>query len=303
MRREQLPRVEEIGNSMKIGLIDIDSKIPNIALMKLSTFHKAKGHEVEWWKGLLFHKQYDKVYASKVFDFTAIEYDFPKDVEIGGSGYDIKKQLPEEIEKLCPDYSIYPDCNYSIGFITRGCFRSCKFCKVPQKEGGIRFHQDIDIFKNPNGKHWVFLDNNILAYNKSKDILNMIAGKQIKTDFNQGMDIRLVDLEIARILSQIKWLRFLRFSFDHVSMESVILKGIKLLNDVGVGSYRLLFYVLIGYNSTEQDDLNRINILRERGCDIFAMPFNKKSTYQRKFARWVNHKAIFKSVKWQDYKN
>ena len=287
---------------MNIGLINIDSKIPNIALMKLSAHHKARGDCVEWWKGTLFHKQYDKVYASKVFDFSKLPYDLPENIEIGGSGYDIKKRLSSEIESLCPDYTLYPECKYSLGFITRGCFRQCKFCKVPEKEGDIKFHQNIEGFENPKGKYGMFLDNNILAYSEAMAVLKTIIDRKIKVDFNQGMDIRLINSEIASLLSKIKWLRFLRFSFDHVSMKNVVLKSIKLLNKSGIESYRLLFYVLIGYNTTEQGDINRIELLRKEGCDVFAMPFNKADNYQRKFARWVNHKAIFKTVKWKEYK-
>lgn len=286
---------------MRIGLIDIDSKIPNIALMKLSAYHKGKGDNVEWWKGLLFHKQYDRVYASKIFDFTELPKDLPVNVEIGGSGYDIKKTLPDEIEYRKPDYSIYPDCDYSIGFLTRGCIRKCKFCKVPEKEGNLRFNQTMDGFENLKGKHWVFLDNNILAYEKAEDILCTIINRKIKVDFNQGLDIRLVNEEIATLLSLIRWLRFLRFSFDRVDLKDIVIKNIELLNRVGVASYRLLFYVLIGYDTTEEEDLFRVEMLRKLGADMFVMPYNKQDSYQKRFARWVNHKAIFKTVKWENY--
>jgi hypothetical protein len=287
---------------MKIGLINIDSKIPNIALMKLSAYHKARGDKVEWWKGVLFHSQYDKVYASKVFDFSELPLYMPGDVEIGGSGYDIKKRLPGEIEYLCPDYDLYPDCDYSIGFLTRGCPRKCGFCKVPEKEGNIVFNQTWNRFRNPNGKHWVFLDNNILAYKNHQYIFRRIIKDKIEIDFNQGMDIRLVTPEAADLLSQIKWKRFLRFSFDHIKMDKFVEKKVGLLVESGIKAYRLFFYVLIGYNSTEEEDLYRVELLRGLGVDMFVMPYNKSDLYQMRFARWVNRKAIFKTVAWKDYK-
>jgi hypothetical protein len=285
---------------VKIGLIDIDSKIPNIALMKLSAFHKQRGDDVEWWQGPLFHSQYDKVYASKVFDFTQMP-ELPEDVEVGGTGYDLKKALPEEVEYRCPDYSLYPDCDYSIGFYTRGCHRKCKFCKVPEKEGDIRFHQRIEGFENPKGKHWVFLDNNILAYTDCNSFLQYIIDQKLKVDFNQATDIRLVDEDKAKLLSRIKWTSFYRFSFDWVGMDKLIKEKVALLIESGLKAYKMFCFVLIGYNTTEEEDLYRVELLRSLKIDPFVMPYDKSVLYQKKFARWVNHKAIFKSVKWHEY--
>lgn len=287
---------------MKIGLIDIDSKIPNIALMKLSAYHKAKGDNVEWWKGTLFHKRYDKVYASKVFDFSKLPIDIPKDVEIGGTGYDINKKLPDEIEYLCPDYSLYPECDYSIGFLTRGCIRKCKFCKVPEKEGDIKFSQWMYGFENLKGQYWVFLDNNILAYENAIEILNEIIKFKMKVDFNQATDIRLVTPQIAELLAKVKWNTFYRFSFDHVNLDKIVKEKVALLTKHGLRPYKMFCFVLIGFNTTPEEDLYRVELLRSLKVDPFAMPYNKFDSYQKKFARWVNHKAIFKSVKWEDYK-
>ncbi len=287
---------------MKIGLIDIDSKIPNLALMKLSSYHKAKGDQVEWWKGVLFHKQYDKVYASKVFDFSKLPYDLPKEVEIGGSGYDLKKILPDDIEYLRPDYSLYPDCDYSIGFITRGCHRKCKFCKVPEKEGKIRYNQHWGGFCNfQKGKYWVFLDNNILAYNKHEQVLSEIIERKMKIDFNQATDIRLVNESNAKLLAKIKWNTFYRFSFDWINLENIIREKVALLIENGLRTYKMFCFVLIGYNTTEKEDLYRVEMLRDLKIDPFVMPYNKSDRYQKRLARWVNHKAIFKSVKWENY--
>jgi hypothetical protein len=286
-----------------IALIDVDSKIPNIALMKLSAWHKARGDKVGWWCGQLFNGYYDKAYASKIFDFSQMPEGMPENVEIGGSGYDLKKSLPPAIERLCPDYDLYPDCDYSLGFLTRGCSRKCPYCIVPQKEGSIKIHQKWETFRNPNGKYWVFLDNNILAFKGAADILAGIIEDKLEIDFNQGMDIRLVTPSIAGLLSRIKWKRFLRFAFDRICLEESIPGKVEILERSGIKSHRLLFYVLIGYDTSPEEDLYRVEMLREMKIDPFVMPYDKSDPYQKNFSRWVNRKAIFKSVKWEDYSN
>lgn len=287
---------------MNIGLIDIDSSIPNIALMKISTYHKNLKDNVEFWQGPLFTYKYDKIYASKIFDFTKYPYGFPKNCTLGGIGYDLNIILPNEIEYLCPDYSLYPTCNYSIGFITRGCNRNCKFCKVPTKEGKIKFNQMWDSFKNPNGKWWMFLDNNILAYENHINILKEIVEKKMIIDFNQATDIRLVNEQNAEYLVKIKWNTYYRFSFDWVFLDKIIQEKAKMLLELGMSPYKMFCYVLIGYNTTFEEDLYRVELLRKLKINPFVMPYNKFDYYQKIFSRWVNHKAIFKSVKWVDYK-
>jgi len=287
---------------MKIALIDIDSKIPNIALMKLSAYHKNKGDAVEFWKGVFFNDEYDKIYASKVFDFSSLPKGLDTKTIIGGTGYDLNIKLPNEIEYLCPDYSLYPNCDYSLGFITRGCSRNCSFCKVPKKEGKIKFNQSWENFKNPNGKYWVFLDNNILAYENHLDILKELNERRMIIDFNQATDIRLVTEENAKILAEIKWHSYYRFSFDWVFLDKQIIEKVKLLNNFGLSTSKMFCFILIGYNTTMEEDLYRVELCRRLKINPFVMPFNKFDKYQKDFSRWVNHKAIFKTVQWKDYK-
>lgn len=283
---------------MKIGLYDIDGKIPNLALMKISAWHKKQGDETELFFPLK-SKLYDKVYASQIFTQSEPVYRYN---ELGGPGTkDWSKILSDEVEHVYPDYSLY---NYeqAMGFTTRGCIRNCPFCIVRQKEGRIRENTDIYEFWKGQ-KELILLDNNILALpNHFKKIANQIIKEKIKVDFCQGLDVRLINEENANLLAKIRHLKNIHFAFDWIQIENQVKKGIKILNKAGIKSYNLMFYVLIGYNSTEEEDLYRVELLRSLGAKPFTMPFNKNDRYQKNFARWVNHKAIFESVKWKDYK-
>lgn len=126
---------------MNIGIHDAELEhiknktFPNFALMKISAYHKSLGDNVEWWIPL---NTYDRVYSSKVFDYTPENPYLPEDTIKGGTGYGMYNELPAEIENMFPDYSIYPKCDYAIGFLTRGCPNKCEWCYVPRKEGNIR---------------------------------------------------------------------------------------------------------------------------------------------------------------------
>ena len=147
----------------------------------------------------------------------------------------------------------------------------------------------------------MFLDNNILAYTDCNSFLQYIIDQKLKVDFNQATDIRLVDEDKAKLLSRIKWTSFYRFSFDWVGMDKLIKEKVALLIESGLKAYKMFCFVLIGYNTTEEEDLYRVELLRSLKIDPFVMPYDKSVLYQKKFARWVNHKAIFKSVKWHEY--
>ena len=286
---------------MRVGLVDVDSKMPNLALMKISAYHKKQGNKVKFYQPLFDNP--DVIYSSKIFDFTPDYQYYPNDVEIvkGGSGYNLNKKLDKEIEKQYPDYNLY-DCDYAIGFTTRGCVRNCDFCIVPEKEGKIKAVNDIYDFWDGQEK-LKLLDNNLTAHRKHfKLILNQLIKENIKTDFSQGLDIRLIKPEQAELLSKVKLWGQIHFAFDHIDDEKAVRKGIDILVENGVKKYKLMFYVLIGFDSTPEEDLYRVELLRDLGVDPFVMPYNKSDDYQRKFARWVNHKAIFKTVKWQDYR-
>ena len=279
---------------MKIGLIDIDSKMPNIALMKISTYYKTKGESVEWWKGLLFHKQYDLVYASKVFRFSKMPYELPGDVEIGGSGYDLKKKLPREIEKCDIDYTIYPDCDYSIQRFSVGCIRKCDFCIVNEKEGNLKSVKPMNL--NLKGEYIRVIDNNFFANRSWKDAIEYLNNLKQKVWF-EAIDARTLTEEQAKTINPLCAPQKVFMAWDNIKDKinwSKITEWIK--------PYNIMVYVLIGYNSTHKDDLYRVEYLRGVGVNPFVMPFDKSVPYQKKFARWVNHKAVFKTVKWEDYR-
>jgi hypothetical protein len=287
---------------MRIGLISVDSKIPNLALMKISAYHKSIGDYVEQYSPL-FSENIDLIYASKVFNFTDDYGYYPPGVDIikGGTGYDIEKKLDPAIESQYPDYQIF-HCDYAMGFTTRGCIRKCSFCYVPKKEGHIQAVGDIYDFWHGQ-EFLMLLDNNLTALpDQFERICKQFIKEKIKVDFSQGLDIRLITPEMSQILSKVKLWKQIHFAFDDIHLESTVRNGIKMLNDNGVKSHKLMFYVLIGFNSTPEEDLHRVEVLRGLGVDPFVMPYNKNDEYQRRFTRWVNHKAIFKSVKWQDYR-
>lgn len=285
---------------MNVCLVDVDSKIPNLAMMKISAYHKARGDTVKFYEPLF--DQPDIVYASKVFDFTPDYQYFPVGCEVvrGGTGYDLTTQLPGEIEAQYPDYSLY-SCDYAIGFTTRGCVRDCSFCVVPQKEGKIRPAGDIYDFWNGQDR-LMLLDNNLTALpSKFEKTCQQLIKHRVKTDFSQGLDIRLIDDDMAKLLAKVRLWKQIHFAFDHPDTEAEVVNGIKILTKY-MSASRLAFYVLIGYDTTPEEDLYRVELLRSMKVDPFVMPFNKADRYQRDFARWVNHKAVFKTVEWNEYK-
>ena len=294
---------------MLVGLHDSDATdFPNYALMKISAWHKAQGDNVEWWWSDLVH--YDIVYMSKVFS-DAYSPDVPEPMNAdkvikGGTGYGIYDELPQEIDDMFPDYSIYPNVDYAIGFLTRGCIRKCPWCVVPKKEGKIRPYRTWQEIKRPDSRDIVFMDNNVLACPHGVEQMKDMIGKKVRVDFNQGLDARLISPEIADILSRLKWIRQIRMSCDTDQMLDVCLTAIKHLQDCGVKPYRVFVYLLVqDIDSAER----RAIALRDVGADCFAQPYRdfvnntEPPDELKRFARWVNHKAIFNTVqRFADYK-
>lgn len=288
---------------MRIGLHDSDTTgFPNLALMKLSAWHKARGDAVEWWSPLF---PYDKIYSSKIFTFTPECPYLPPDAIKGGTGYGIYEDLPDEIDRIFPDYSIYPGCKHAIGFLTRGCIRNCPWCVVPHKEGAIRPYSTWREIKRPDSRDIVFLDNNVLACPHGIEQIRDMTGQDVRVDFNQGLDARLITPEIAALLARLKWIRFIRMSCDTDAMLPIVLEAIRRLEAEGIKPYRVFVYLLVqDVGSAER----RAIALRRAGVEVFAQPYRDfenhiEPTYeQRRFARWVNRKEIFKTVdQFKDY--
>lgn len=283
---------------MKVGLHDSDGTgFPNLALMKLSAWHKRQGDTVEWWNPLL---KYDRVYSSKVFTFSPECLYLPEDTIKGGTGYGIMDELPPEVDGMFPDYSIYPKCGHAIGFLTRGCIRACPWCIVPRKEGRIRPYRTWREIKRPDSRDIVFMDNNVLACSWGLEQIDDMGGQDVRVDFNQGLDARLITPGVARMLSRLKWIRFIRMSADTDAMLDVVLAAINMLGEYGVKPWRVFVYVLVqDIESAER----RAIALRDAGSQVFAQPYRdftnniEPTTEQRDLARWVNRKAIFKSVR------
>jgi len=262
---------------------------PNYALMKIAGYHKSIGDSVEWWFPF---KQYDKVYSSKVFDFTQENKYLPSDTIKGGTGYDIHVTLPPEIDNTPPDYSIYPNCDYALGFLTRGCPNKCRWCVVPKKEGNIYDYRHYkDIVRSDTNK-LVIMDNNILASETGINQLYLLYDEGYKIDINQGLDVRLVTDDLIYLLSKIKWINYIRFSCDSDDQVLPLVQtAIKLRNK---GYTKKIFVYLLVTNDLLSVEV-RLQMLYkyEKNLRVYAQPEQNKSqgiiptTAQKQFARYV----------------
>lgn len=292
---------------MKIGLIDVDghSGFPNFALMRISAWHKQNGDSVEWYQPM-FSGHLDRVYMSKVFTFTP-DYEYVVDADEivrGGTGYKLYNNLPDEMEHITPDYSIYPDCDYAIGFLTRGCIRKCPWCVVPKKEGKICDYDTWQHIKRPDSKKIVFMDNNVLASEYGVSQIEEMSHEDVRIDFNQAVDARLITKENAKYLAECKWIKYLRVSCDTTAMLPVIRQALDYLGEYGLKPSKVFSYVLI---EDVEDAHHRIVELDKMGVIPFAQPYrdfdtNYVNPEHKRLARWCNMKATFKSCSFEEYK-
>lgn len=297
---------------MKIGLHDAEAeyshsktKFPNYALMKISAWHKSQGDTVEWWQPLM---AYDRVYSSKVFDFTPGNPYLPPDTIKGGTGYGLFTELDPEIDAMFPDYSIYPECDYAIGYITRGCPNHCRWCVVPKKEGNIRRYRTWRDLVRPDTDKLVLMDNNILACQYGIEQLADMVGSGYRIDLNQGMDARLVTPEIADILAQLQWIRYLRFSCDQESQIEPVINACQLLEERGIKPYRVFVYLLV--TPDLESASSRVEVLKRfSGINLYAQAERNEllgirpNKEQLDFAQRYVYGGCYRKETWKQYKS
>lgn len=293
---------------MKIGLIDVDShNFPNLALMKISAYHKMRGDEVEWAYPL---GRYDVVYQSKVFDDTySADIDWiPQANKIikGGTGYGLDNKLPDEIEHIYPDYDLYPELtrDTAYGYLTRGCPRHCSFCIVGDKEG-LRSVKVADLSEFWNGQKYIkLLDPNLLACREHKELLGQLIASRAYVGFTQGLDIRLTNYDNIMLLNQIR-LKEIHFAWDDPTdnLEPFFEQYSIYATHTPHGQYGTV-YVLTNYGSTIEENLHRIYTLRDLGYDPYVMIYDKPNAPRDiiKLQRWCNNRRVFKACPWfEDY--
>lgn len=310
---------------MRIGLIDVDGhNFPNLALMKISAWHKERGDRVEWWWGEMFY--YDVIYKSKVFS-DAYSPDVPDPVNVGrlvkgGTGYAIRlvdgreiydksadRPLPQEMEAMAPDYSIYPEYDFAVAMTTRGCPRGCAFCHVAAKEG----RQSVkvaDLSQYWKGQSLIeCLDPNILACRDKLDLLEQYAETRVQVDFNQGLDIRLMTDADLQVLNRVR-LKNVHFAWDNPA-DDLTERFQWYAGNAGhkpKGSYGTV-YCLTNFEDCSVEDhvqraLARCYVLRDLGYVPYVMIYDKPHAARdiRRLQRYVNNKRIFNAVlRFEDY--
>jgi hypothetical protein len=305
---------------MRVALIDVDGKLPNLALMKLSTYHKARGDEVILYTDAekyiaeqantgydMFQGNIDKSYGAVLFSVWKRSRDLAAKlkrlgVELGGTGVSLKKTLPAEIEALKPDYSLY-GIDYGIGFCSRGCIRNCDFCVVRKKEGTIRHVCLPSELVNPLSRVVMLLDNNFFADPMWREKCEDILAHDLTVNWNQGLDIRILTDEMAQYLARIPHKNQIHFAWDNVKDEQVFLRGLYTLLGNAVAGRNVMVYLITNYDSTIEEDLYRINVISSFGAAPYVMVYDKEKAPReiRHLQRWCNWVQFRKSHSFAEY--
>lgn len=295
---------------MTIGLIDVDGKnYPNYALMKIAAYHKKMGDTVRWAAPIF--PDYDRVYMSKIFNFSPDVFDFYNcEVIRGGTGYDYRKRLPDDIDAMLPDYTIYPqvDARTAYGFITRGCPNKCPWCVVPKKEGTVTPYRDADdIAEGGRRPNLILMDNNILASDFGLSQLEKIVDRRYRIDLNQAVDARLVTDEVARLLARIRWINFIRFGCDtpgQINACEVAMQRIDKYREVPA-SY--LMYTMIGSDINEAYErlshwrgMKRVRVVAQPFRDV-DNPHQKIPLWQKDMAHWAMRRQLWATCDFKDF--
>ena len=306
---------------MEVRITQIDGKLPNLALMRISAFHRNQGHNIYFTKDVeqgLFEPSYDAVYGSCIFRFSEHRLDrflkaFPSAV-VGGTGTLSTKQVEDIVTgDVALDYSLYPDFTGSIGFTQRGCRLSCKFCVVPQKEGKNRsVHTIAEIWRGGgHPKHLHLLDNDFFGQPRAQwqaRAQEIVDGK-FKVCLNQGINVRLIDDEAAAVLATMDYrddsfkTKRIYTAWDNLRDEEIFFNGVERLEKAGIPPRNVMAYMLIGYDPTETWDRiwHRFNRMVERDISPYPMVFDRKRTDLLSFQRWVIT-GIYRFVNWDEYK-
>lgn len=306
---------------MEIGLMDVDShNYPNLPLMKISAWNKEQGDNVEF---VLPLKHYDKIYVSKVFGNEYSELSNiclqADEIVFGGTGFaitvengkevyhkDQDKNLPYEIEHIYPDYELYGELtkDTAYGFLTRGCPNNCDFCVVSKKEG--RCSQKVaDLSEFWRGQKYIeLLDPNILACKERLDLLKQLADSQAWVNFNQGLDARFLTEEVAVALKGVKK-KMVHFAFDYMKNEKAVLRGLETYKRVmqSKSDNREVVYILTNYNTTIEEDLYRVQKVRELGFLPDIRIYRKPTAPQvvKDLQGWCNNRRIYRKCEFMDY--
>ena len=323
---------------MKIGIIDADlldngTRHPNLALMKISAYHKNKGNAVEliesYTEGLKPLPSYDKIFMSKVFTFTKIPIDIKKNknIKVGGTGFfmETAPDLPRYIEHHKPDYHLYDNfisneiergikenrfydyMHYSIGFTTRGCFRKCDFC-INKKYNSVIRHSPVSEFIDVNRKYIYLWDDNFLGYSKWEEVLDELDDTGKLFQFRQGLDIRLMTKDKAVRLSRSKYRGEFIFAFDFIKERKLIEEKLKLWRRYNEKIAKL--YLLCAFESQNEKDIEntfeRIRLLMKYRCLPYIMRFDnyKDSPYRGMYinlARWCNQPNFLKKKSFREF--
>lgn len=310
-----------------IGLIDIDGKLPNLALMKISSYYKSIGEQVEFVQD---GQNYDRIYGSSIFTKSADKCQklidkYGETIQIGGTGWDITGTLHPEIDACRPDYDLYTVedifpgirgvmtrstrikkaqqiVDAGMGFTSRGCVRKCPFCFVPKKEPEFKQDMEIADIINPRSNVIILHDNNLTADPLCIEKLHEIRDRGLKVDINQGYDIRLMTEDIAKALSEVRHLHSVHYAWDLMEYERQVLDGIETLSR-HIKAYKQMCFVLVGFNTEFEEDEYRVAKLLERGISPYIMRYNERRDNIRlnHFARWVNGRICKAVPKFEDY--